>query len=58
LFSGASSARFDPSGRYIAAARSDGLAVIWDLETRAAIRWLEGHVKAVTSVEYVHLSTC
>lgn len=44
-------ARFDPSGQYVATARNDGSAVIWDLQTHAAVRWLEGHVKGVTSVE-------
>lgn len=53
LFSGASFARFDPSGRYVAAGRHDGSATIWDLDTRAPIRWLEGHVRGVTSVECV-----
>lgn len=46
-------ARFDRSGRFVAAGRSDGSAAIWDLETRAAARWLEGHVKGITSVECV-----
>jgi COMPASS component SWD1 len=46
-------ARFDSSGRFVAAGRSDGSAAIWDLETRAAVRWLEGHVKGITSVECV-----
>lgn len=53
LVSGASFARFDPSGKFLAAARSDGSAVIWDLDTRATIRWCEGHVKGVTAVECV-----
>ena len=30
------------------------MAAIWDLETRARIRVLEGHVKAVTNLEYVY----
>lgn len=51
LVAGASFARFDPSGRYVAAGRGDGAAAIWDLDTRSAVRWLEGHVKGVTSVE-------
>jgi COMPASS component SWD1 len=51
LVAGASFARFDPSGRYVAAGRGDGSAAIWDLDTRSAVRWLEGHVKGVTSVE-------
>ena len=49
-------ARFDRSGRFVAAGRSDGSAAIWDLETRAAVRWLEGHVKGITSVECVMCS--
>lgn len=51
LPAGAAFARFDPSGRFVAAGRSDGSAAIWDLSTRSAVRWLEGHVKGVTSVE-------
>ncbi|TFY61031.1 hypothetical protein EVJ58_g4767 [Rhodofomes roseus] len=53
LNSGASFAKFDPSGSYVAGGRPDGSAVVWDLDTKAPIRWLEGHVKAVTSVECV-----
>ncbi|KAK7471097.1 chromatin binding protein [Stygiomarasmius scandens] len=45
-------AKFDPSGRYIGVGRFDGLATIWDLETRASIRELEGHVKGVTSLDW------
>ncbi|KIK79997.1 hypothetical protein PAXRUDRAFT_833798 [Paxillus rubicundulus Ve08.2h10] len=52
LVSGASFARFDPSGKFLAAARNDGSAVIWDLDTRATIRWCEGHVKGVTAVDW------
>ncbi|KAH0839567.1 WD40-repeat-containing domain protein [Lanmaoa asiatica] len=52
LVSGASFARFDPSGQLLAAARSDGSAVIWDLDTRATIRWCEGHVKGVTAIDW------
>ncbi|KIJ70363.1 hypothetical protein HYDPIDRAFT_35755 [Hydnomerulius pinastri MD-312] len=52
LVSGASFARFDPSAKFLAAARSDGSAVIWDLDTRATIRWCEGHVKGVTAVDW------
>jgi COMPASS component SWD1 len=55
LFAGALFAKFDPTGRFIAAARNNGSAEIWDLETRAPIRWLDGHVKAVTSIEYAVL---
>jgi COMPASS component SWD1 len=53
LVSGASFARFNPSGQLLAAARSDGSAVVWDLDTRATIRWCEGHVKGVTAIECV-----
>ncbi|EIW82178.1 WD40 repeat-like protein [Coniophora puteana RWD-64-598 SS2] len=52
LYAGASIARFDPSGRYVAAGRPDGAATVWDLDTRASIRWLEGHVKGITSVDW------
>lgn len=51
LYAGATFARFDPAGRFIAAARVNGSAEIWDLETRAPIRWLDGHVKTITSIE-------
>ncbi|KAG5645768.1 hypothetical protein DXG03_005305 [Asterophora parasitica] len=50
LFASALFARFDPSGRYLGVGGTNGTAAIWDLETRARIRWLEGHVKAVTSL--------
>ncbi|KAF8075966.1 WD40 repeat-like protein [Lyophyllum atratum] len=52
LFASALFARFDPSGRYIGVGGTSGAAAIWDLETRARIRWLEGHVKAVTSLDW------
>ena len=51
LHSQATLARFDPSGRFVAAGRADGSARIWDLDTKSTIRWLEGHVKGVTCVE-------
>ncbi|KAI0346972.1 WD40 repeat-like protein [Trametopsis cervina] len=50
--SGASFAKFDPSGRFVAAGRPDGSARIWDLNTKSTVRWLEGHVKGVTSVDW------
>ncbi|KZP21728.1 WD40 repeat-like protein [Athelia psychrophila] len=56
LPAGAAFARFDPSGRFVAAGRSDGSAAIWDLSTRSAVRWLEGHVKGVTSVDWSRYS--
>lgn len=52
LFALASLARFDPTGRYVATARVDGTAAIWDLDTRAAVRVLDGHVKAVSSLDW------
>lgn len=51
LHSGASVARFDPSGRFVAAGRPDGSARIWDLDTKSTVRWLEGHVKGVICTE-------
>ncbi|PPQ70476.1 hypothetical protein CVT24_013283 [Panaeolus cyanescens] len=56
LFAGAIFSRFDPTGRFIAAARLDGSAQIWDLETRGTIRTLDGHVKALTSIDWSHHS--
>ncbi|KAJ7367904.1 WD40-repeat-containing domain protein [Mycena albidolilacea] len=52
LFALASFARFDPTGRYVATGRVDGTAAIWDLDTRAAVRILDGHVKAVSSLDW------
>jgi len=52
LDSGASFAKFDNSGRFVAGGRLDGSAVIWDLDTKAPVRWLEGHVKGITSVDW------
>ncbi|EEB91812.1 hypothetical protein MPER_09771, partial [Moniliophthora perniciosa FA553] len=52
LFALGSFARFDPSGRFVGVGRFDGIASIWDLETRAAVRILDGHVKAVTSLDW------
>lgn len=49
-------ARFNPrglfAGQYIASGRADAGVAIYDLETRGMIRYLEGHVKAVTSVAW------
>ena len=42
--------KFDPPGRFIAAAGNSGLTEIWDLKMRAPI-WC-GHVKAITSIDY------
>ncbi|CAA7270747.1 unnamed protein product [Cyclocybe aegerita] len=52
LFAGALFAKFDPTGRFIAAARLNGSAEVWDLETRAPIRWYDGHVKTITSIDW------
>ncbi|KAG6333515.1 hypothetical protein ID866_5578 [Astraeus odoratus] len=52
LVSGASFARFDPSGKLLAAGRPDGTGVIWDLDTRAPVRWCDGHVKGITAIDW------
>lgn len=41
------------AGQYLASGRSDGYVAIWDIETKGLVRWLEGHVKTVTSVKWV-----
>ncbi|GAA5885881.1 hypothetical protein JCM6882_004189 [Rhodosporidiobolus microsporus] len=47
-------ARFNPrgvfAGHYLAVGRLDGVVSVVDFETKNIVRWLEGHVKAVTSV--------
>lgn len=49
-------ARFNPKGRfagqYIASARADCGVAIYDVETRGMVRYLEAHVKPVTSVAW------
>ncbi|PWN28441.1 WD40 repeat-like protein [Jaminaea rosea] len=49
-------ARFNPrglfAGQYIAAARADCAVAIYDLETRSLVRFLEGHVRPVTSLDW------
>ncbi|KIK65788.1 hypothetical protein GYMLUDRAFT_39315 [Collybiopsis luxurians FD-317 M1] len=52
LYALGSFARFDPSGRFVGVGRYDGVATIWDLETKSSILWLDGHVKAVTSLDW------
>lgn len=52
LYAIGSFGRFDPSGRYVGIGRLDGSAAVWDLETRTQVRSFDGHVKAVTSLEY------
>ncbi|KAG2014116.1 hypothetical protein CC2G_010959 [Coprinopsis cinerea AmutBmut pab1-1] len=47
--------KFDTTGRFIATATArpqEGLAVVWDLQTRNSIRFLDGHVKPVTSIDW------
>lgn len=50
-------ARFNPrglyAGHYLAVGRLDGVVAVLDFETKDIVRWLEGHVKAVTSVRSV-----
>jgi hypothetical protein len=48
-------ARFDTTGRFVAAGLRDGRAWLWDLETQAVVRHFEGHVKMVTGLSYVGL---
>ncbi|KZT12652.1 WD40 repeat-like protein [Laetiporus sulphureus 93-53] len=45
-------AKFDPSGRFVATGILNGAAQVWDLDTKAAIRTPDGHVKAVTSLDW------
>ncbi|KLO10157.1 WD40 repeat-like protein [Schizopora paradoxa] len=52
LQSGASFARYDPTGKFVVAGLPTGRAAVWDLDTKAPIRWLQGHVKAVTSADW------
>lgn len=40
------------SGAYLATGRMDGFVSIWDIETRALLRWFGGHVKSVTAVSW------
>jgi COMPASS component SWD1 len=57
LSSQAQCINFNPSGpyagQYLAAGGSNGLVEVWDAETKGLVRILDGHVKAVTSVQYV-----
>ncbi|CAE6449722.1 unnamed protein product [Rhizoctonia solani] len=45
-------ARFNRTGRFIAAGRPDGKITIWDLETKGVIQVFVGHVKTITSVSW------
>lgn len=57
LDSGAVIARFDWTGRFIAAGLRDGSALLWDLATQAVVRHFEGHVRAVTGLSWVKMSS-
>ncbi|KAF5364209.1 hypothetical protein D9756_000928 [Leucocoprinus leucothites] len=52
LLASALFSKFDPSGRWIAAGKQNGSVVIWDLDTKAPVRVLDGHVRGVTSVDW------
>lgn len=47
-------ARFNPrgvfAGHFLAVGRLDGAVAVYDFETKGVVRWLEGHVKAVTTL--------
>ncbi|GAA6003210.1 hypothetical protein JCM10207_001801 [Rhodosporidiobolus poonsookiae] len=49
-------AKFNPkgvfAGHYLAVGRLDGVVAVLDFETKNIVRWLEGHVKAVTTVSW------
>ena len=51
---GANCTRFNSrglfAGHFLAVGRLDGVVVVLDFETQGIVRWLEGHVKAVTTV--------
>lgn len=55
LEGGAHSVRFNSTGKLVAAGTWNGAAVVWDLDTAAQVRHLEGHArkKQVTCVECV-----
>jgi COMPASS component SWD1 len=61
LVSSANCARFNPSGpfagHYLATGELDGLVQVWDTETRGVARVLEGHVKTVSSVWCVPITS-
>ncbi|KAG7096577.1 hypothetical protein E1B28_003997 [Marasmius oreades] len=44
--------RFDPSGRFVGVGTFDGTAYIYDMDTKAAVRTLDGHVKNITSLDW------
>lgn len=52
LDSGAVIARFDRTGRFVAAGLRDGSVFLWDLATQAVVRNLEGHVRAITGLSW------
>lgn len=57
LDSGAVIARFDRTGRFVAAGLRDGSVFLWDLATQAVVRNLEGHVRVITGLSYVFAFT-
>ncbi|PVG02155.1 WD40 repeat-like protein [Serendipita vermifera] len=52
LDSGAVIARFDKTGRFVAAGTRDGSVFLWDLATQAVVRNFEGHVRPVTGLSW------
>ncbi|EKM75695.1 hypothetical protein AGABI1DRAFT_122989 [Agaricus bisporus var. burnettii JB137-S8] len=52
LLASALFAKFDPSGRWIAAGKQNGSVVIWDLETKNPVRVLDGHVRGITCIDW------
>ncbi|KAN0066185.1 chromatin binding protein [Thecaphora frezii] len=40
------------SGQYLAVGQLDGSVAIWDVETRAVLRVLEGHIRPVSSISW------
>ncbi|KAL1732866.1 WD40-repeat-containing domain protein [Schizophyllum commune] len=45
-------ARFDPSGRFVAAGALNGVVRVWDLETKDFVRLLRGHVDRITTLDW------
>ncbi|KAF8332697.1 WD40-repeat-containing domain protein [Cantharellus anzutake] len=48
----ASCARFNSTGRFIAAGRADGWATVWDIDTQGVLRSLPGHYDKITAVSW------
>lgn len=47
-FNNSTTSRF--AGNFVAIGRNDGGVTVLDLETKGYLRFLEGHVKAITTV--------